>query len=269
MERVRFSEILADYRAEKLAEDLVGDWGSVVFYRLPAFAVASAAARLGMTPNQLTAAGTLLIPVIALAAWFLPPSAAMLAITLVAVVFNVFDCADGSLARATGQTSLRGRYMDFAADILYRNTAYASYGLVADRIWPGASFPWLAVGLVCGSLVTYVRVNRIYAAKLFPTPQADPAGPQKRSAFDIGFSALSGLDTLMPMIAFLAWTVDLLWLAMLWFLLYTLADAVIEVVGNVAKARHFDSAADGAVGLGRERGKPQLTQGVHNSPSVE
>lgn len=244
MQRVRFSELLADYRAEKLRDELASDWGSVVFYRVPAFAMASASARLGVTPNQLTVAGLLLIPAIALAAWFLPPTPAMLVIIPLALAFNVLDCADGALARATGRSSLRGRYLDFAADILYRNVAYASYGLVADHIWPGASFPWLAVGLCCGILVTYARVNRIYAEKLFPKPSApDPATPRRRSLFDICFSALSGIDTLMPILAFLAWMAGLLWAAMLWFLLYTLADAVVEVAGNDARARRIDSAA--------------------------
>lgn len=244
MQRVRFSEILADYRAEKLADELKSDWGSVVFYRVPAFALASAAARLGLTPNQLTVAGLLLVPAIALSAWFLPPVAAMLVVTVLALLFNFLDCADGALARATGTGSLRGRYLDFAADILYRNVAYASYGLVADRIWPGAAVPWLAVGLCCGLMATYARVNRLYAAKLFATVARDGASaPRRAGAFDLAFSFLSGLDTLLPLIAFAAWSLGALWAALLWFLLFTLGDVVVEVAGNDAKARRIDAAS--------------------------
>lgn len=244
MQRVRFSEILADYRAEKLKDELKSDWGSAVFYRLPAFALASAAARLGLTPNQLTVTGTLLIPAIALSAWFLAPVPAMLVITALALLFNILDCADGSLARATGTGSLQGRYLDFAADIIYRNTAYASYGLIADHIWPGAAVPWLAVGLCCGILVTYARVNRLYAAKLFAGGAGEARSvPRPPGAFDIAFSLLSGLDTLLPLIAFAAWSAGLLWAALVWFLLYTLGDAVVEVAGNLAKARRIDSSA--------------------------
>ena len=242
MSTVRFSAIIADYRSHKLEEELWTDWGSVVFYRLPAFVIAWAMVPLGVTPNQLTFAGALLIPLIAAAAWFLSPDHAMPLITAMALAFNVLDCADGPLARATGRSSLRGRYMDFAADILYRNTAYASYGLIADRIWPGSSFPWLAVGLCCAVFVTYARVNRLYGDKLFPQVEHSKQ-PQSRGAFDVGFSFLSGIDTLLPLLAVIAWAAGLLWAAMIWFLFYTLVDAVIAFVENYAKATRIDSAA--------------------------
>lgn len=251
MTRTHFSEILADYRAEKLKDELASDWGSAVFYRVPAFALASGAASLGLTPNQLTLLGALLIPLIGLAAWFMPPAAAVITITLLALAFNVLDCADGALARATGRGSLRGRYMDFASDILYRNVAYASYGLVADHIWPGAAFPWVAVGLCCGFLATYARVNRLYAAKLFAGKPSTAAAPRRRTAFDVAFSFLSGLDTLLPIIAFLAWAGGGLWAAMLWFLAFTLGDAVVEVAGNDARARRLDGDASPALGAGQ------------------
>ena len=251
MSTVRFSAIVADYRSQKLEEELWTDWGSLVFYRLPAFVLVWAMVPLGATANQLTLAGLLLIPLIAAAAWFLTPEHAMPVVTVLALGFNVLDCADGPLARATGRSSLSGRYMDFAADILYRNVAYASYGLIADRIWPGASFPWLGVGLCCGILATYTRVNRLYAEKLFPKTQTP--GPARRSAFDVVFSFLSGIDTLLPLLAVAAWASGLLWAAMAWFLLYTLADTVTELAINYARARRIDSASGATAG---ERPQP-------------
>ncbi|MFO1132727.1 MAG: CDP-alcohol phosphatidyltransferase family protein [Hyphomicrobiales bacterium] len=244
MRRVPFSAFVADHRAHKLNEELATDWGSLVVYRLPAFALAWALLPLGVTPNQLTFAGLAVIPAIALSAWFLPAGTAMAVVTVLALAFNVLDCADGSLARATGTSSLSGRYLDFAADVLYRNIAYASYGLIADRMWPGAAFPWLAVGLVCGLLVTYARVNRLYARKLFPGTETHGT-PSRRRPSDLAFSFLSGLDTLLPLIALLAWAAGDLRLALLWFLIFTLGDAVIEVTSIYLKARRFDQASAG------------------------
>ena len=241
MKTVPFSAIVADYRAHKLQEELATDWGSLVFYRYPAFVLAWVAAPLGVTPNQFTAAGLLLVPLMALAAWFLAPATAMIVVTLMALAFNILDCADGPLARATGRSSLAGRYLDASADLYYRIVAYGCYGLIADRIWPGASFPWVAVGLVCGVLATYARVNRIYAEKLFPAATEEGAeAPRRRGLFDVVFSFLSGLDTLLPILAFLAWQAGLLREAMVWFLLYTFADAAVEVAGNYGKARRID-----------------------------
>lgn len=235
MTPVSFASIVADYRERKLKEELATDWGSVVFYRLPSFGVAWVAARFALMPTQLTVAGAVLVPLIALAAWFMEPAAAMLAVLLLGFAFNVLDCADGTLARATGTSSLSGRYLDFAVDMIYRNTCYASLGLIADRMWPGAAFPWVAVGLCCGLFATYARVNRLYAEKVLPGKE-QAATPGRRSAFDVAFSLLSGLDTLLPIIAFLAWEAGLLRMAMLWFLLYTFADAALEVVVNYRKA---------------------------------
>lgn len=244
MSRVPFSAFVADYRAHKLKEELATDWGSLVFYRLPAFGLAWAVLPLGVTANQLTFAGLLTIPAIALAAWFLSPDAAMIVVTVLAIAFNILDCADGALARAMGKGTLCGRYMDFAADILYRNIAYASYGLIADRVWPDAAFPWVAVGLTCGLLATYARVNRLYAPRLFPAAETD-APPPRRGAADAAFSFLSGLDTLLPLIALAASALGDLRLALLWFLLFTFGDAVVEVAGIYVRARRFDLAAAG------------------------
>lgn len=241
MKTVSLSSIIADYRREKLAEELATDWGSLVFYRGPAFLLVWAVVPLGVTPSQLTVLGVLLTPVMAASAWLLAPTLAVPVITLLALAFNVLDCADGSLARATGRSSLAGRYLDFAADIFYRSVAYACYGFVADRLWPGATFPWLAVGLCCGLLATYTRVNRIYAQKLFP---AGPGGSGRRpSSGELAFAMLSGIDTLLPLIAFAAWWAGALWLALAWFLIYTSADAALEIVGNYARARRIDAEA--------------------------
>lgn len=246
MKTVSFASLVTEYRETKLKDELVGDWGSVVFYRLPAFAVVCAVAPLGVTANQLTLAGALLVPLMALAAWFLAPGPALLAVVVLSLVFNVLDCADGPLARATGSSSLAGRYLDFAADLMYRNVAYACYGLIADRAFPGAAFPWLAVGLCCGVLVTYARLNRVYAETLMPpSDDAAPAPAQQRSAFDIGFSVLSGIDTLLPLVALFAWEAGVMRAGMLWFLLYTLGDAAIEFLGNLAKTRRVDSGLKG------------------------
>lgn len=245
MNRVPFSAIVADYREHKLTEELHTDWGSLVFYRMPAFVLAWALVPLGIHPNSLTTAGLLVLPLMAIAAWMLPAGTAFVVVTILALAFNVLDCADGPLARATGQSSLSGRYMDASADLAYRAVAYGCYGLIADHVSPNAVFPLVAVGLCCGILATYARVNRLYAAKLMPERPTAETGA--RSAFDVAFSFLSGLDTLLPLIALIAWAADALPLAMLWFLFFTAGDAVVEVAGNLARARRIDSEQAGGL----------------------
>lgn len=255
MATVSLSAIVRDYRDQKLRSEFATDWGSVVFYRAPAFVLAWALAPLGITPNQVTVAGALLIPVMAFCAWWLPPGQAVVAVTLLGIAFNVLDCSDGVLARALNLGSVSGRYLDFAADILFRITAYGCYGLIADRMWPGSPFPWLAVGLCCGLLGLYARVNRIYGDDLVleetpedllaepaPPPPPEPARP---GAFAIAFSVLSGMDTLLPLIAFVAAEAGVLREALIWFLLYTAGDSIVEVVTVYFRARNLDALAAG------------------------
>ncbi len=244
MKTVPFAAVVGNYHKDKLREELKSDWGSVVFYRLPGFVTAWLLIPLGVTPNQVTMLGAVLVPAMAAASFVLPPHAAMIVLTVLALAFNFLDCADGPLARATGRSSLAGRYLDFSADILYRNTAYGCYGLVADRLWPGAPFPWLGVGLCCAVFATSARLNRVYAAKLFPSPDTPaPLTAKSASLPQMAFAVLSGLDTLLPLIALVAWATGVLWLALLWFLAYTASDALIAFVEGHQAARKADATA--------------------------
>lgn len=254
MATVSLSAIVRDYRENKLESEFATDWGSVVFYRAPAFVLAWMLAPLGVTPNQVTVAGALLIPVMALCAWWLPPATAIVTVMLLGFAFNVLDCTDGVLARNLNLGSVTGRYLDFASDILYRLVAYGCFGLIADRTWPGAAFPWVAVGLCCGLLGLYARVNRIFGddMALEETPPAKPAetpaatqpaeqpAARRRSPFEIAFSFLSGMDTLMPLIAFVAWEAGVLREALVWFVLYTAGDSIVEVLTVYFRARNID-----------------------------
>ena len=84
------------------------------------------AERAGLTPNQLTFSG-LLAMLLALFSWLTPavcgtellasPQAVWLGLFWVEVAY-VFDCADGQLARRTGQTSAVGAELDFLMDEL-------------------------------------------------------------------------------------------------------------------------------------------------------
>ncbi len=226
MHSTSFKAIVEDYRMNLLSEEIAGMWGVVVFFRLPGFLVAKAAIFLGVSATCLTSSGFLITALIAASASFLPASSALLAIAALAAGFQIIDCADGTVARATGTASLSGRFLDFASDVLWRVVCLAAIGQVADGHMPGASPSWLAVGLIAGFCATYARLIRSYAKSLPARPKA-AAGGTARPFVAAPYAFLSGLDQLFPFLAVLASAYGSLHILLACATIYHAADAVI------------------------------------------
>ena len=99
----------------------------------------------------------LLLPVLAA---FAPLAAAPALLCLAGVLFQVLDCADGMLARATRRTSKRGGDLDFLIDMAQWGLLYISLGLLADRLLE-TSWLWACVGAMAAWGRLYARVVRI------------------------------------------------------------------------------------------------------------
>jgi phosphatidylglycerophosphate synthase len=222
--------LVADYTRTLALQELAGMWAVVVFFRLPGFVVAWVAITLGISATRLTLLGLASTVLIALAGVFLPVPAALVVIAVLAACFQILDCADGTVARATGTASLTGRFLDFASDILWRATCLATLGHVADRISPDATPAWLAIGLMAGFCATYARLMRCYVDTL---PGADDAAgktPTFRPTFgNLAFAFLSGLDQIIPLIAVAAWAFGALEMLLIFALIYHGADMLLAV----------------------------------------
>lgn len=123
--------------------------------RLIAVPVALVFGRLGLTPNALTVVGFLGTCGAALAAatqsWVLAG--------ILVIVFGIFDLFDGALARATGQTSKFGAFLDSTLDRTGENLVLAgvAYGCASAGFELGAGLAALA--LAFASVVTYTRAK--------------------------------------------------------------------------------------------------------------
>jgi len=89
-------------------------------------------ARAGLTPNQVTAMGLVLIIVVS-AAWLWHQNAVIYGLTL-AVAF-VFDALDGAVARQTGLSSKLGGYFDAMVDRYQELIVLAAIAHVTG-LWP-------------------------------------------------------------------------------------------------------------------------------------
>jgi CDP-diacylglycerol--glycerol-3-phosphate 3-phosphatidyltransferase len=123
--------------------------------RLVAVPIALVLGRLGLTPNALTIVGFLGTCVAAIAA----ASQAWVLAGVLVIAFGIFDLFDGALARATGQASKFGAFLDSTLDRTGESLvlAGAAYGCAAGGFAVGAGLAALA--LTFASVVTYTRAK--------------------------------------------------------------------------------------------------------------
>jgi len=123
--------------------------------RLVAVPVAMILGKLGLTPNALTIVGFLGTCLAAIAA----ASQAWVLAGVLVLVFGIFDLFDGALARATGQASKFGAFLDSTLDRTGESLVLAgvAYGLVQQSFWIAAALALLA--LVFVPIVTYTRAK--------------------------------------------------------------------------------------------------------------
>ncbi len=123
--------------------------------RLIAVPIALVLGRLGLTPNALTIVGFLGTCVAAIAA----ASQAWVLAGVLVIAFGIFDLFDGALARATGQASRFGAFLDSTLDRTGESLVLAgvAYGCAAGGLAVGAGLAALA--LTFASVVTYTRAK--------------------------------------------------------------------------------------------------------------
>ena len=117
--------------------------------------IATALGRLGLTPNALTVIGFVGTCVAAFAAanqWWLAAGVLVLA-------FGIFDLFDGALARATGQASKLGAFLDSTFDRAGEVIVYLGivWGALAFGLWLPIILAAAALG--AATMVSYVRAK--------------------------------------------------------------------------------------------------------------
>ena len=117
--------------------------------------IATALGRLGLTPNSLTLIGFIGTSVAALAAanqWWLAAGVLVLA-------FGIFDLFDGALARATGQATRLGAFLDSTFDRAGESAVYIgiAIGSLAASYPPGAILA--AFAMAAAFMVSYTRAK--------------------------------------------------------------------------------------------------------------
>jgi phosphatidylglycerophosphate synthase len=221
------NRMFADYRANRYGEEILTDWGSALIYRPIGITLAWLLTATRITPNAVTATGALLLPSMLAMAVLFQPAAALASVLVLAVVYLVLDCTDGSLARAMGHVSVSGHYWDLVTDLAYRGCIYVIVGYLADQISP---WPLPVSQMSCMALAAWfaalARLARYNLDRLAP---AGNTGQGKAAAFT-AYSFLSGLDTLFPPLVAFAWAAGLLPFLIAWIVFYSFADVLVALL---------------------------------------
>jgi len=192
--RFSLGDFAKDLRNGKNRNEWRSSWATVFLYRLPGAGLAWGCARLGVKPLTVTLVALLValsLPVLAL--WS-PLAFAPLSLVIAGALFQILDCADGTLARQTGQTSQTGADLDFLIDMAQWAMLYLALGILADRIMDTG---WALSAL--GAIAAWARLMaRVIRDRLDDGVVSDPA-PLKLLGYPAAF--LGGISGLIPFLA--------------------------------------------------------------------
>ena len=239
--RPSLAEILRDYRAHKLNEEWRGEWMVVLSSRPLSVPIVWLLARTAVSPTMVTLSALPLLIAMPLIAGALPLTLAPLALAAAGFAFQVLDCVDGGLARATGRTSRVGATIDFLIDMAQWGVLYASFGLLADRLLDTGTV-WTCVGLAAGWLRLFARVVRDAGDGLSSVPapedRDEPAPPASEMAtLDMFYALIAGLSGGLWLLFLVAWQVDVLPGFMMFLILYSSVDVVDALISLRDRAR--------------------------------
>lgn len=215
------AEIAAEYRDNKLNEELRGNWVIALVNRPPSFPFIRLAAQTGLTPTQITVGGGLLALTMLPVALWAPLWLAGPLLFLIAFVYQVVDCVDGGLARITDTGSEFGAQVDFLVDMAQWGFLYVSLGLIADR-HAGEFGTYTAIAAAAAWIRLYVALLRVtWPAKRHTRSNAP------LQAWELPIAFLAGLSGAIPFLGLLGpWVAGAVPLLMVYSLL-DLGDALV------------------------------------------
>ena len=224
-------EIAQDILNGRLRNDFYEYWSMAVLYRMPSLPMVWVFLRIGVTPVQVTLAALVLALSLPLQAAFLPLAVAPFAVFVCAVLCEVMDCADGTLARLTGRASPAGRDLDFIVDMTHWGLLYVALGLIADRM-AGGGFGWTALAMTAAWARLLARVVRDRLSKDAGKDETGAEPP--KGAVEFVLVALAGMSGLIPFFALLG-----PWLpyAIVFLLIYAISDVLEGAVPLVTRLR--------------------------------
>lgn len=213
-QNITMGKVATDLKGDWFQADLRTSWAITVLYRWPSVPLVWLLIRMGFRPMAVSLLGLGLALSMPAQAMLFPPGVAGVTVALSGMVFQVLDCADGTLARLTGLTGKRGADADCLIDIAQWGLLYLAIGLLADTAL-GEGWLWTALAGVSAWARLLARAirDRLVAG------DDTPPGPLRPAQYP--YVIVVGLSGLIP---FLAMSGSWLGVSVCALLIYSLSD---------------------------------------------
>jgi phosphatidylglycerophosphate synthase len=195
--RLSVAGVRRSYGADKRWEELSGELPALLIFRPISFYLTPLFARAGFSPSGVTWLSLAFALALPLAAWRGGAQAHWLVFAL-GFAYQVLDCVDGNLARATGRSSAYGELLELVTGQLYWIAVFVSLGLLCEArgggMFGSAAFE---VTLALPLVVLLNRLSRNHAEYHFG--RAEPHAAQPQGALSPArwlLIALAGLENL-------------------------------------------------------------------------
>lgn len=237
------ADVRRSYTDDKAWAEMSGDLFIYLLYRPPSFPVAWALLALGVPTLAVTLAGLLIALALPLCAMLDAPSGGI-AVAALAVLFQVLDCVDGTMARTRRATSLFGAVVDGAVDSVFLVMFPLAAALIASREAHAASVHAVAIGVGSALLVLVGRITRdVLAVHAGARPHVAAARPARLGWADRFVIAFGGLEGLYPPALLVASTLGAVTHFVLAIAAYGAVVFVVSTALTLRKARALDRQA--------------------------
>ena len=221
-------DVRESYSNDKQLDEKHNQWLIYMIFRPCSFVISAIFLNFRITANQISLVSLLFCLALPMVYLF-PSKTAFFILALSICICYLLDCIDGDMARASGDVSTTGHYLDFITDVIFRISSYFALVLIIyiTPEYTNNSFYW-AYCLGAAWFTTAARLSRVFAKSLKKADREVYSRESKDTYnwVDRVFFAVSSIDHALPIFIFsMVFFENLDWLIG-WIFVYALADFV-------------------------------------------
>jgi phosphatidylglycerophosphate synthase len=192
-------ELKAQYYGSISEREKREEFLSYAIYRPLSFQVTPLFLRAGLSANQVTLIGLVLLVLMPVTA-FLSPNHGYLSVGALDLAFKVLDCVDGNIARSVGSSTRLGQYLDSLSGKLHLVLLLLALAIIAANEVPLIEMDyWISLALLGGLVYMWGRESRGYFAA-YLNPGAESLVGASSSAKNLLLSTPRALKPLFILI---------------------------------------------------------------------
>ena len=122
-------DVQDSFSNDKQQDEKHNQWLIYMIFRPCSFVISAVFLNYRITANQLSMVSLLFCLALPMVCFF-PGKTAFVVLSLSICILYLLDCIDGDMARASGNVSIIGHYLDFITDVIFRISSYFALALI-------------------------------------------------------------------------------------------------------------------------------------------